>query len=122
MEHAVLRGWHVSHATTEPAGGQLTGLVHESRVCFGCEVGWPDLTLVRRLDRRLVFAALTSDEGGLSPRRRLVMDLLGALRWNTSSDERRRAELALGRAAPSIEAFIWRPADLLTGTIDAVLR
>jgi len=92
-------------------------------VVAGSESGWPDLTLVRRLDRRLVFAALTSDRTTiLSPRRRLILDLLGSLGWNASPDERRRAEQALGHPVPRIETFIWRPADLAAGTIDDVLR
>jgi hypothetical protein len=123
IELAVVRGWHAplpgSSSTTAP----LQGLAYSSRMVIGSDVGWPDLTLVRRMDRRLVFAALTADgPRSLSPRRRLVIDLLASLRWNASADERRRAEEALGHPVPSIEAVVWRPADLVTGTIDKVLR
>lgn len=121
IELASVRGWHVPYAAGEASAGPLPGLVFSPPVVAGSEIGWPDLTLVRLLDRRLVFAALATDRTRtLSPRRRLVLDLLGALRWN--SEERRRAEQALGQPVPSIEAFVWRPADLLTGTIDDVLR
>jgi hypothetical protein len=121
IDLAAVRGWHVRPATADGVAGALPGVILAHRATVGSEVGWPDLTLIRRLDRRLVFAALTSDDATeLSPRKRLVLDLLCAFQW--SSDERRRAELALGHAVPSIEAFVWRPADMVTGTIDQVLR
>ena len=68
-----------------------------------------------------MFAALTSDgAGNLSPPKQLVMDLLISVRW--SAGERRQAERTLGHPLPSIEAFVWRPADLIAWTIDEVLR
>lgn len=92
-------------------------------IVAGSEVGRPGLTLIRRLDRRLVFAALASDRAvAVSPRKRLVLDLLGSLGWNASADERGQAEQALAHSVPSIEAFVWRPADPIARTVDQVLR
>jgi hypothetical protein len=123
IELAEVRGWHVPPADAPSAGGPLCGLVYAPPMVVGSEGGWPDLTLIRSLDRRLVFAALASDRATtINPRKRLVLDLLGSLRWNASTDERRRAEQALGHPVPWIEAFVWRPADLVTGTIEDVLR
>lgn len=123
IELAIVRGWHGPLAAGQAVSSALPGLLYAPRIVVGSEVGWPDLTLVRRLDRRLVFAALASDRARiLSPRRRLILDLLGSLRWNASTDERQRAEQAVGHPAPRIEALVWRPADLVTGSIDEVLQ
>ena len=54
------------------------------------ERGWPDLALVR--PPRLVFAELKSEKGKTTEHQE---------RW-----------LALLRACPSIEVFLWRPSDL----------
>jgi hypothetical protein len=48
-----------STASTPP----LDGLIFHPRYSLGSEPGWPDLTLVRRRDRRLIFAELKSREG-----------------------------------------------------------
>jgi hypothetical protein len=48
----------------------------------GSEIGWPDLTLVRRLDRWLVFATLATDRAKTAgPAEAAGVDLLGSLRW-----------------------------------------
>jgi len=123
IELAGIRGWHVPHPAREASTGLLTGVVLSRPKVTGSEIGWPDLTLIRRQDRRLVFAVLAPDRPlTLSPRRQALLDLLGALQWDASSAERRRAELAIGQPAPSIEAIVWRPADLVAGVIDEVLR
>jgi len=124
IEHAIVWGWHVPPAAEQETTDPLPGLVFHPRVMIGSEMGWPDLTLVRRRDRRLIFAELATDRATskLSPRKRLVMDLLGSLEWDRATDEQRRAEQALGHPVPRVETFVWRPADLVAGTIDAVLR
>ena len=96
----------------------LTGLVYHPRYSLGSEPGWPDLTLIRRRDRRLVFAELKSEKGVLSPRQTEVLDLLGVL----------AAPLGDFRAADGcksyarIEVWVWRPSDLASGLIAEVLR
>lgn len=58
--------------------------------------GWPDLTLVRPRDGRLIFAELKSDTGRLSPDQERV---LATLRGVAS-------------AAPVfVEVHVWRPRD-----------
>lgn len=130
IEHAVIWGWHVPAVAgrrmtkqgTPRSTDPLPGLAFHPPVMIGSEIGWPDLTLVRRRDRRLVFAELTMDTGRLSLRKRLVLDLLRSLEWNGAADEQQRSERALGHSAPCIQTFVWRPADLVAGTIDEVLR
>ena len=69
----------------------VLGLVYQAPVLVA-GMAWPDLTLVRRRDRRLIFAALLPDgtAASLSPSKRLVMELLGSLQW----------DLGRGRASP----------------------
>ncbi len=57
----------------------LDGLVFHPRYSLGSEPGWPDLVLIRRRDRRLVWAELKSEKGALSPRQAEVLDLLRCL-------------------------------------------
>lgn len=83
----------------------LEGIVFHPGFSIGSERGWPDLTLVRRRDRRLLFAELKSASGTPTKRQLEVLDLLRAL--ETPGPVR-------------IEVFLWRPADL--ATIHEVLR
>ena len=92
------------------------------RAGISSEPGWPHLTLVRRRDRRLLFVELIAETGTISSRKRQILELLGSLEWDRTDDEQRQAELALGHAVPRIETFIWRPSDLMAGTIERVLR
>jgi hypothetical protein len=61
--------------------------------------GWPDLVLVRDRDHSLIFVELKSADGRLSPEQREVHRLLGGIH----------------------ECYVWRPADLDNGTIQAAL-
>lgn len=96
--------------------GRLPGLCyHASSAMHQAEAGWPDLTLVRRRDRRLIFAELKRENGELSSRQAAVLDLLRCL-------ERDPSEFGLlGRGSlPTVQVFVWRPSQL--AGIEAVLR
>lgn len=90
----------------------LDGLIYHPRYSLGSEPGWPDLCLVRRRDRRLLFAELKSERGVLSPRQAEVLELLGAITW---------WPLRSDGAEPTIAVFVWRPSDLASGRIAEVL-
>jgi hypothetical protein len=55
--------------------------------------GWPDLTLVRIRDRRLIFAELKRDGGKPNADQAAVLAVLGEL------------------AGSRVEVLVWRPAD-----------
>lgn len=81
------------------------------------------LLLVRRHDRRLIFAELCSDGTSDGPRAdRAFIDLVRNLAWDVASDERAQAVAALGHPVPAVETFVWRPRDLDNGSIYQVLR
>jgi hypothetical protein len=92
----------------------LEGLVYHPRYSQGSEPGWPDLTLIRRRDRRLVFAELKTEKGVVSPRQREVLDLLLSLAGPTWR--------AGDNLSPLVEVYVWRPSDLAAGTISDALR
>jgi hypothetical protein len=69
----------------------LAGLVFHPRFSVGSEPGWPDLVLIRRRDRRVLFRELKSDAGVVHPRQAAVLELLSAC---------------------GLDAAVWRPADL----------
>jgi len=79
----------------------LDGLVFHPRYSLGSEPGFPDLTLVRRRDRRLIFAELKSEKGYLSSRQAEVLELLEEV---------------------GCTVHVWRPSDLASGAIAEVLR
>lgn len=89
----------------------LDGLIFHPQYSLGSEPGWPDLTLIRRRDRRLIFAEVKAEKGVLSARQAEVLDLLRCLETSV------REESWEGR---SIEVYVWRPSDL--ETIAEVLR
>lgn len=62
--------------------------------------GWPDVTLCR--PPRLILAELKSERGKLSLAQAEWQDLLGR--------------------CPGVEVAVWRPADLVDGTIERALR
>ena len=94
----------------------LDGLVFHPRYSLGSEPGWPDLTLIRQRDRRLIFAELKGEKGRLSERQLEVLELLRCL------------DVPLGRTPqpfdvpPRVEVHVWRPSDLASGRIAEVLR
>jgi hypothetical protein len=54
----------------------LDGLIYHPRYSMGSDPGWPDLVLVRRRDRRVLFRELKTDHNSLSRRQRAVLELL----------------------------------------------
>jgi hypothetical protein len=82
------------------------------------ERGCPDLILIRRRDRRLIFAELKRENGELSPRQVAVMGLLQCLEYEPAAEL--PSSIAIGIDEPSIQVFLWRPSDL--ETIREVLR
>jgi hypothetical protein len=77
--------------------GWLAYHTHDSR---RSQPGFPDLVLVNTRARRLLFVELKRATGRLSPTQRQWLDAL---------------------AATGATAHIWRPSDLLAGTISAEL-
>ena len=77
----------------------LDGLVFHPRFSVGSEAGWPDLVLVRRRDKRVLFRELKADKGRVSPRQAAVLELLRAVGldagvWRPSDEDRIQGELA----------------------------
>lgn len=85
-------------ALAEALGWTFRYHTHDSR---RSPAGFPDEVLVHPRQRRLVFAELKRQKGRVSPAQREWLDAL---------------ELA------GAEAYLWRPADLLDGTIGRILR
>ena len=83
----------------------LDGLIFHPRYSLGSEPGWPDLTLIRRRDRRLIFAELKSDTGVLSVRQTEVLELLRCL-------ENGMPVVFGADLHPTIQVFVWRPGDM----------
>lgn len=119
MDLARLLGWrslHIRPARTKH--GWVTPVAGDGK-------GWPDLTLVRARDRRLVFAELKREVGGeISPEQSAWLTTLGALVTPATTQcvpEQRCAE-----CGPDIEVHVWRPSDLRdpiqTSRIYEVLR
>lgn len=98
----------------------LDGLVFHPQYSLGSEPGWPDLTLIRRRDRRLIFAELKSQKGQLSPRQAEVLGLLRELELEPSGLVRGEAQrpnpsesrMRMLGDLPRIEVHVWRPEDL----------
>jgi hypothetical protein len=115
MDLARRGGWTCGQKGTD----ELHGLTyHAVSVMSQHEVGWPDLTLIRRRDQRLIFAELKRENGELSPRQVAVLDLLRCLtlppvlHFEGLDAE---AVAALGRSSlrtASIQVFVWRPSQI----------
>lgn len=81
------------------------------------EPGFPDLTLVHPKTNRLVFAELKKEKGHLTDHQKTWHQaLLGV--WVRIED----VDALDDRCQPIFSAHIWRPSDLLSGSIEAVLR
>jgi hypothetical protein len=106
MHLAQLRGWHLPTRNVEI---ELPGIAFHPRVMYRSEPGWPDLTLVRRKDRRLLFAELKTDKktSVLSPRQEQVLDLLRAA-CAFEPPVRFRVD---GELVPLVQVRVWRPSD-----------
>ena len=66
-------------------------MVFHPRFSVGSEPGWPDLVLIRRRDKRVLFRELKSDVGRVTDRQAAVLDLLTAC---------------------GLDAGVWRPSDM----------
>lgn len=84
----------------EPPG--LDGLIYHPAFSVGSEKGWPDLTMFRLRDARIIFAELKSQKRDATPRQARVLDLLRAF----AGDYRTL------HGGVKIEVFLWRPSDL----------
>jgi hypothetical protein len=115
MDLARRGGWTCGAKDVDELGG-LT--YHSVSVMAQSERGWPDLVLIRRRDRRLIFAELKRENGELSPRQAAVMGLLQCLEYEPAAEL--PSSIAIGIDEPSIQVFLWRPSDL--ETIREVLR
>lgn len=79
--------------------------------------GWPDLTLVRERDRRLIFAELKADKGKPTPDQERVLLLLSGL----AGDWFDPALLPESPAARMrIGVYLWHPKDF--DQIERILR
>ena len=132
-DEAIRAGWHIRPRDLADMNAQLAalgqpamdlpGLWFHAMIAYRSEPGWPDVFLVRRRDRRIVFAELKTDKptSKLTPRQAQVMELLQAV----TSDPR---ALLAGHGVPddvlaqlvTVEAYVWRPSDW--DTIVEVLR
>lgn len=92
-EHVHFRPAMTKHGFRTPGSGSMAK-------------GWPDLTLVRPRDRRLIFAELKSDVAKPTPEQDTVLGILREL--ETGGEP---SILATGRG-PQIEVYVWRPRDL----------
>lgn len=79
----------------------LDGLIFHPQYSLGSEPGWPDLTLIRRRDRRLIFAELKAEKGVVSVRQLEVLELLHSITWRPIRPD--------VDAEPTIEVYVWRP-------------
>jgi hypothetical protein len=101
VELAKIRGWRVYHPFLSKWS----------------EHGFPDLTMVRARDRRLLFAELKRDKAKTTPAQEEWQNLLGAVAF----DPRQTGVVRLyGLPLPTIEVVVWRPVDWLA--IEATLR
>jgi len=82
IEYARLQGWLV-YSIPDSRRSTLSG--------------WPDLTLVNRTQRRLVFAELKREKGRLRPQQAEVLDVLTHIGGE-------------GRTK-KFEVYLWRPSD-----------
>ena len=90
-EHVHFRPAMTKHGWRTPGTGSLAK-------------GWPDLSLFRERDGRIIFAELKSDKGSLTPDEKRVLDVLRAVAVFN----------------PLMEVHVWKPKDW--DEIERVLR
>lgn len=110
-------GWGITHQASKKLAEEasswgvpppeLDGLIFHPRIMYRSEPGWPDLTLVRRRDRRLIFVELKAEDGKLTARQREVLELLQCLEGSWSGGP--RGDLGL-----HVQVFVWKPSDMPT--------
>lgn len=105
-EHIHFRPAMTKHGMRTPGSGSMAQ-------------GWPDLVLVRASDRRVIFAELKRELTHPSPDQERVLAVLRALacHWSGSCTP----GFADGDH-PHVSVHVWRPSDLTSGAIEAVLR
>lgn len=92
-------------------------LIYHTHRSERSEPGFPDLTLVHPKTNRLVFAELKKEKGHLTDHQKTWHQaLLGV--WVRIED----VDALDDKCQPIFSAHIWRPSDLLSGSIEAVLR
>lgn len=102
IECARLLGWTVAHF--RPARVMRGGReIYETPIAADGK-GYPDLTLVHRRHRRLLFVELKAEKGRLS------------------EEQSRWLEDLLLCAGDKVGVHVWRPSDWISGDIEAVLR
>lgn len=87
---------------------------HAPSVVTMHERGWPDLVLVRRKDRRLIFAELKAEKGKLSERQAEVLDILGSVAHDSGQGFISQYAASVSRAVsgtPRVQVVVWRPSD-----------
>lgn len=108
---AVLLGWDWLHV------GALRTRFGWKTPTRGTLARWPDLTLVRVRDRRLIFAELKRELEQPTAEQERVLDVLRSLQWPLDPGP---------LAASRVEVHVWRPSDLRdpieTSRIYEVLR
>lgn len=114
-------GWeHIYHA---PAGGYGSAKTGGRRVAaeqLPEGRGFPDLLLIK--GRRLIVAELKTRTGRMRPGQVGWLDafrMVGAAVYEWTNELSQEAFVALEHDEPSVEAYLWRPADW--PTIQAVL-
>jgi hypothetical protein len=114
---AVILGWHWLHI------GALRTKYGWRTPTRGTLSAWPDLTLVRERDRRLIVAELKRELEQPKPEQLEVLDVLRSLAFDGTSIDPLANRIRVG---PRIEVFLWRPSDLAdpieTSRIYEVLR
>jgi hypothetical protein len=64
--------------------------------------GWPDLTLVRERDHRLLFVELKAEDGVPTPAQDRVLALLRTLHWAADDGN---------PSTTTVEVYVWWPRD-----------
>lgn len=98
IECAQLLGWRVAHfRPAETAKGWRTPVQADGK-------GYPDMTLVHRRQRRLLFVELKAEKGSVS------------------EEQARWLEDLLLCSGDRVAVHVWRPADWISGDIERALR
>ena len=119
MDLARWYGWRSMHIRpARTAHGWVTPVAGDGK-------GWPDLTLVRARDRRLIFAELKRETEDPEAEQVAWLEALSALGMSRGSREAAGYLLAHHMPGtvllPSIEVHVWRPSDLAEPTEDSVI-
>jgi hypothetical protein len=107
----------LQQAIVDAAGlfGWLAYHTHDSR---HSAAGFPDLVLVK--PPRLIFAELKTETGRPSPAQLTWAQALSSVAEQV--DEGDFPAIRGSAYRPSIEVYLWRPADWRDGTVERVLR